>query len=542
MSTSPLSISSTRNGAFTAAQERSEDARVAADAARLSRGDVFSEHLRKKATSPNGDRRLDDPRGKAGATRDASGTDERTTVVARRAQDADRSAAGQAQSAGHSPEADAKGGAGATGGDRREAGRAGADSATPLKGEDAAQRRSDTAVSGGELDEQVAQAVAQPLSLRNLNHLLATIDPKLVAQGVVKNPVGGAPASGEGEAAAAESSADPQASSAVRPDGSSAVGGATRDDQEPTPPSNDGSAGTEGAGVGTSEQRTATRAIQDSATINDAPSEVGHAAKASAADVAPVSRGSESATPTAVNSTLSGSAVVSSAGDKPGLLAGADAAPLLRAQHADLTGADAASVAGQVSRGLAAALKQQGGQVTLRLRPEALGHVRIELNLQPGLVDVRFVAGSAQAQALLKGSLDTLKESLERQGLTVGSVQVDGDDAELLSSISQARKHADAGRSEGSSGQSSGPGSSERLSGRSEHADQTARQDRRAETDGGGHGERNPHSAHDGAERPGVQSSAARSDANLDDLSLGVATATRNGVLDVVTLRLDAVA
>jgi flagellar hook-length control protein FliK len=78
----------------------------------------------------------------------------------------------------------------------------------------------------------------------------------------------------------------------------------------------------------------------------------------------------------------------------------------------------------QFGRGLAAALRQNGGTVTLRLEPEALGDLKIRLALEPGRVEAKFEVQSDQARRLLDTSMDSLRSALEAHGLEVARLDV----------------------------------------------------------------------------------------------------------------------
>ncbi|MFM9958283.1 MAG: flagellar hook-length control protein FliK [Phycisphaerales bacterium] len=72
-----------------------------------------------------------------------------------------------------------------------------------------------------------------------------------------------------------------------------------------------------------------------------------------------------------------------------------------------------------VSRGLSASLAQRGGTLTLRLMPDSLGAMRIQMELQQGTVRVDMEVANAEAHRLLTQSLDGLRTSLEARGLLV---------------------------------------------------------------------------------------------------------------------------
>lgn len=119
----------------------------------------------------------------------------------------------------------------------------------------------------------------------------------------------------------------------------------------------------------------------------------------------------------------------------------------------------------RLTRGLNAAVNQQGGNITLRLTPPELGTVRIQLNLQGGNVSAQFHAETDSARTLLTQQLGQLRTSLESQGLNVERLGVQGLNSSSNSSSlqqqqsnqSQTQAEAD-GRSRG--GQQQQPGNS----------------------------------------------------------------------------------
>ncbi|TVQ61146.1 MAG: flagellar hook-length control protein FliK [Phycisphaerales bacterium] len=83
-----------------------------------------------------------------------------------------------------------------------------------------------------------------------------------------------------------------------------------------------------------------------------------------------------------------------------------------------------AQLAAQVQRGLFAALRQQGGSVTMRLAPDALGALTVRLSVQGARVQATFEPTSEQAQRLLERSVETLRAALESKGLAVERITV----------------------------------------------------------------------------------------------------------------------
>lgn len=78
----------------------------------------------------------------------------------------------------------------------------------------------------------------------------------------------------------------------------------------------------------------------------------------------------------------------------------------------------------QLSRGLAAALAQKGGRITLRLAPEALGELKIDMMVKEGRVSARFEAATSEARDLLGKSMDHLRDVLHAKGLHVDRLEV----------------------------------------------------------------------------------------------------------------------
>ena len=74
---------------------------------------------------------------------------------------------------------------------------------------------------------------------------------------------------------------------------------------------------------------------------------------------------------------------------------------------------------GRVVRGIRTAINQQGGAVTLRLHPPELGCVRIQLEIQNGVVRAEFSAEHASVRNLLTQQMGQLRAALESHGLNV---------------------------------------------------------------------------------------------------------------------------
>lgn len=76
-------------------------------------------------------------------------------------------------------------------------------------------------------------------------------------------------------------------------------------------------------------------------------------------------------------------------------------------------------VSAQFKRGLAQVLKAGGGELTMRLNPEQLGALRIQVRIGSGVVGVRVEAETEQARELLSRDSATLRAALEARGLEV---------------------------------------------------------------------------------------------------------------------------
>jgi len=86
--------------------------------------------------------------------------------------------------------------------------------------------------------------------------------------------------------------------------------------------------------------------------------------------------------------------------------------------------AEHSGISAQVARGLASALRQRSGTMTLRLSPESLGLVRIELSVQGKSVRAMVVTASEEAREHLSRDAETLRTALESRGLKVDDLQV----------------------------------------------------------------------------------------------------------------------
>ncbi len=82
-------------------------------------------------------------------------------------------------------------------------------------------------------------------------------------------------------------------------------------------------------------------------------------------------------------------------------------------------------VLASVQRGLASVLTQGGGRMTVVLRPEQLGEVRVRMEAKDGVVNARLSATTEAARQTLESGLDSLRAALESRGIRVESLVID---------------------------------------------------------------------------------------------------------------------
>lgn len=127
---------------------------------------------------------------------------------------------------------------------------------------------------------------------------------------------------------------------------------------------------------------------------------------------------------------------------------------LLQAAQPTRHAVEQQQVAQSALKAMGMALKEGGGEVTMKLAPEALGQVKVKLVVQDAGVDAMFTASTASARQLLEGSTDTLREALEARGLRVDSIIVDGPRTDAQAGPQSSRDGAqDARRDASQNGQ-----------------------------------------------------------------------------------------
>ncbi|MBL4810531.1 MAG: flagellar hook-length control protein FliK, partial [Phycisphaerales bacterium] len=83
-------------------------------------------------------------------------------------------------------------------------------------------------------------------------------------------------------------------------------------------------------------------------------------------------------------------------------------------------------VMAQVQRGLASIMNTKGGSMKLRLSPEHLGEVNIQLMTKDGHVSVKIDAKNDETREMLKDGLEALRSAMESRGVRVDDLSVQG--------------------------------------------------------------------------------------------------------------------
>jgi hypothetical protein len=94
------------------------------------------------------------------------------------------------------------------------------------------------------------------------------------------------------------------------------------------------------------------------------------------------------------------------------------------APAADATPQQMQALSAQAERGLAAALNQRTGAVTVRLNPESLGQIKVQVQVAQGAITAAFEVTSPKTRDLFNKSLHTLRQTLRDKGLNVQDVKI----------------------------------------------------------------------------------------------------------------------
>lgn len=91
---------------------------------------------------------------------------------------------------------------------------------------------------------------------------------------------------------------------------------------------------------------------------------------------------------------------------------------------ADADRAMNAAVASQLTRGVSTALRQRVGSMVMKLQPESLGQVRVNIDFASTTLNVRFDTATAQASQAIQSAMNELKSSLVSRGYDLGEARV----------------------------------------------------------------------------------------------------------------------
>jgi flagellar hook-length control protein FliK len=110
------------------------------------------------------------------------------------------------------------------------------------------------------------------------------------------------------------------------------------------------------------------------------------------------------------------------------------------------------ATAAQAARVIVQGVREGRTEVTMRLRPEGLGPVRIDLAMQNDQIEARIEAATPAARELLNEGLDHLRGALEARGIGVSKLEVvlaaeSRHDAQLDDQLPNADRHGDPGGS-----------------------------------------------------------------------------------------------
>ena len=81
----------------------------------------------------------------------------------------------------------------------------------------------------------------------------------------------------------------------------------------------------------------------------------------------------------------------------------------------------------QVSNSVRLTLKQGGGEARMRLYPESLGELKVELSVEEGVMKAKFLVSNAMVKDVIEDNFHRLRDSLANNGLKVDSFSVSVD-------------------------------------------------------------------------------------------------------------------
>lgn len=102
--------------------------------------------------------------------------------------------------------------------------------------------------------------------------------------------------------------------------------------------------------------------------------------------------------------------------------------------------ADPADLVEQVSVGFKSVFKSGNGEVRMELHPESLGHLKIEVKVEGGVVRANIMAENSMVKDTIDSNLPMLRKSLEDQGLRIDQLSVGVDQRHGGSAFAEREK------------------------------------------------------------------------------------------------------
>jgi len=113
-----------------------------------------------------------------------------------------------------------------------------------------------------------------------------------------------------------------------------------------------------------------------------------------------------------------------SGGDRGSTLLQTGGGSALYTEDGEVDRALTAAVASQLTRGVSSALRQRVGSMVMKLQPESLGQVRVNIDFASTTLNVRFDTASAHASEAIRSAMSELNASLASRGYTLGEARV----------------------------------------------------------------------------------------------------------------------
>lgn len=110
------------------------------------------------------------------------------------------------------------------------------------------------------------------------------------------------------------------------------------------------------------------------------------------------------------------------------------------------SGSDMSGIIEQITERMQLQQQQGKNQINLQLEPEALGKVRIRLQLENNQLTARLVVENNQVKGYLEQNLPGLKSNLIRQGFNIEQIQLDSNQADYSDQSNSQQKFQEQGQ------------------------------------------------------------------------------------------------